>query len=91
MKSLIILTFGLGLILSGAVAKADMAQIKAYKDAYPGARPKCISCHVDKMPKKENGQHDLNSYGKAIIKAAGTTIPTADTYKKVGPIPPQTN
>jgi hypothetical protein len=41
---------------------------------------------VDKMPKKD-GAHDPNDYGKAVIKAAGAEKPTADAYKKAGPIP----
>ena len=76
-----------GFIVWAIPAHADMAQIKAYKETYPDAKPKCIDCHVDKMPKKDDGAHDPNDYGKAVIKAAGTTAPTADTYKTVGPIP----
>ena len=75
-----------GLVFWAASAMADMGQIKAYKEAYPDAQLKCIDCHVDKMPKKD-GAHDPDDYGKAVIKAAGTSAPTADTYKKVGPIP----
>jgi len=79
------------LILTGFIcwtipAHADFAQIKAYKEAYPDAKPKCIDCHVDKMPKKDPGPHELNDYGKSVVKAAGTVKPTADTYKTVGPI-----
>ena len=72
-------------ILSG-IAFANMTQVKAYKEAYPDTKPKCIDCHVDKMPKKEDGAHEPNAYGKAVVKAAGTEKPTADTYKKVGTI-----
>ena len=75
-----------GFIFWAASAHADMAQIKAYKETYPDAKPKCIDCHVDKMPKKDDGQHDANDYGKAVIKAAGSQTPTADTYKTVGSI-----
>jgi hypothetical protein len=82
-------------ILSGFIflvtpARADIQQIKAYKVTYPDAQPKCINCHVDKMPKKDDGAHDNNDYGKAVLKAAkaaGVDKPTADTYKTVGPIP----
>jgi len=68
-------------------AQANMTQIKAYKEAYPGSTPKCINCHVDKMPKKDDGAHDPNDYGKAVIKAAKDAkldSPTADTYKAAG-------
>ena len=83
------------LILTGFIcwalpAHADMDQIKAYKETYPDAKPKCIDCHVDKMPKKEDGAHDPNDYGKSVIKAAkaaGLDKPTANTYKTVGQIP----
>ncbi len=78
-----------GFILWTVPAHADMAQIKAYKETYPDAKPKCIDCHVDKMPKKEDGAHDPNDYGKAVIKAAQDAKldkPTADTYKQAGKI-----
>jgi len=78
-----------GFIFWAVSAQANMSQIKAYKEANPDAKPKCIDCHVDKMPKKD-GAHDPNDYGKAVIKAAQDAKlekPTADTYKKVGPIP----
>ena len=74
-----------GFIVWAIPAHADMAQIKAYKETYPDAKPKCIDCHVDKMPKKD-GAHELNDYGKAVAKAAGTNTPTADHYKSVGTI-----
>jgi len=79
-----------GFILWALPVHADMAQIKAYKETYPDAKPKCIDCHVDKMPKKEDGAHDPNDYGKSVIKAAkaaGLDKPTANTYKTVGQIP----
>ena len=76
-------------ILWAIPAHADMKQIKAYKEAYPDAKPKCIECHIDKMPKKEDGAHENNDYGKSVVKAAkaaGLDVPTADTYKSVGAI-----
>jgi hypothetical protein len=79
-----------GFILWAVPVHADMAQIKAYKETYPDAKPKCIDCHVDKMPKKDDGAHDPNDYGKSVLKAAkaaGLDKPTADTYKTVGQIP----
>ena len=79
-----------GFIFGAVAAHADIAQVKAYKEAYPDAKPKCINCHVDKMPKKDDGAHDPNDYGKSVIKAAkaaGLEKPTADSYKTVGAIP----
>ena len=78
-----------GFVFWGITAHADMTQIKAYKEVYPDAKPKCIDCHVDKMPKKDDGAHENNDYGKAVVKAATDAKldkPTADTYKAVGTI-----
>jgi len=78
-----------GFICWAVLAHADMSQIKAYKEVNPDAKPKCIDCHMDKMPKKDDGAHDPNKYGEAIIKAAQAAKldkPTADTYKSVGTI-----
>ena len=77
-------------ILWALPAQANLSEIKAYKEAYPDAHPKCINCHVAEHPKKDDGQHDNNDYGKSVVKAAkaaGLEKPTADTYKAVGPIP----
>ena len=66
----------------------DMKQMKIYKEAFPDAKVKCVSCHADAMPKKDDGQHEMNDYGKAVVdKAAqdGAEV-TADTYKAVGTI-----
>ncbi len=83
-----IMAFGIliGFIFWMIPAQADLKEIKAYKEAFSDAKPKCINCHVDEKPKKDEGQHDPNDYGKAVIKAAGSDKPTADTYKTVGKI-----
>ncbi len=83
--SLVVLS---GFVLS-STAQANPAMIKAYKQAFPDARPKCINCHVNALPKKAEGQHEWNAYGLAVQKAAkdaGLEHPTADTFKKVGKI-----
>ena len=85
-KAMIISSITLGCILITASAYAGIRQIKAYKEAFPDAKPKCIDCHVDQFPKKDDGQHDLNDYGKVVVKAAGGEVPVADTYKTVGKI-----
>jgi hypothetical protein len=72
-----------GFVFLAASANADMSQIKAYKEAFPDAKLKCINCHVDALPKKD-GSHDNNDFGKAVVKAAGSEKPTAEIYKKVG-------
>lgn len=80
-------------VLSGFVlsdlAQANPAMIKAYKQVFPDARPKCINCHVNALPKKAEGRHEWNAYGQAVKKAAkdaGLEHPVADTFKKVGGI-----
>ena len=78
-----------GFILWALPAHADMAQRTAYITANPDAKPKCMDCHVDKMPKKADGAHDNNAYGLAVIaaaKAAGRTTPIAADYTTVGTI-----
>ena len=86
LKTLCVAVFGVALISLGGVAHANLGQIKAYKEAYPDSKPKCIQCHTDEHPKKDDGAHDNNDYGKAVVKLAGTDKPTADTYTKAGKI-----
>lgn len=81
MKKVLWLTAGLVLIGSGA-AFADVAQIKIYKEAFPDAKIKCLFCHVDAIPKKDAGKHELNAYGQKVLQECPK--PTAETYKKVG-------
>ncbi len=80
-----------GAFLFTSTAKADLKEIKNYKEAYPETKPKCIDCHVDAMPKKDDGKHELNAYGTAVIAeakkdAAADTKSTPATYTKVGKI-----
>lgn len=74
-----------------SVAQADMKEMKIYKEAYPDAKVKCVDCHKDAMPKKDDGKHDMNAYGEAVMaeakkEATAEAKPTVDTYKKVGKI-----
>ena len=87
-----------GFALSASVAHANISMIKAYKTIYPDAKLKCIDCHAVGLPKKDDGAHDPNAYGKAVIEQAAkdakeaaaakeaAVLPTADTFKKVGSI-----
>ncbi len=68
-------------VVGNTFAMANVDQIKLYKAAYPDAKPKCTFCHVDKLPKKDDGMHEPNAYGKKVREAAEIT---ADTYKQVG-------
>ena len=63
-------------------AAANVKMIKAYKEAYPDEKPKCQHCHVDEKPKKEDGKHDLNEYGKKVIEISKE--PSSEVYKKLG-------
>ncbi len=79
----------MGFMAWGTCAQANLKVIKAYKEAYPDTKPKCIQCHVVALPKKADGEHDNNDYGKAVakvIKDAKEAEPSADTIKKVGSI-----
>ncbi len=78
---------GLGLMFVGtSLAHASLKEMKLYKEAFPDSKPKCVNCHIDEKPKKDDGQHEANDYGKAVMKAAGSEPATADTYKAIGKI-----
>ncbi len=88
-KRIVLSLFVLAVMVIGNSARADLKQIKAYKEAFPESKPKCIDCHTTEKPKKDDGEHDPNDYGKAIVAAsteAGNEEPTAETYQKVGQI-----
>lgn len=74
--------FALLCMASVTPAMADVQVMKAYKEAFPGKKVRCIDCHATEHPTKEAAP--LNDYGNAI-KGAGEK-PTADTIKKVGPV-----
>ena len=63
-------------------AEANVGQIKLYKEAFPGTKPSCLFCHLDKIPKKDDGMHDLSAYG-AKVKETDEEV-TAESYTKVG-------
>ena len=65
-------------------AWANVKQIKAYKETFPDEKPKCAHCHVDEKPKKEDGRHELNEYGKKVLKAKTGETPDAETYRNAG-------
>jgi hypothetical protein len=59
----------LAAVALGGTALATMDIQKQYKEAHKDSKPNCLTCHVDKMPKKD--AHDLNDYGKAVLAAKG--------------------
>ena len=67
-------------LVFAAQTQASLSEIKAYKAAFPGAKPKCASCHVNAMPKKDAAA--LNAYGQAAV--AANPKPTAETFKQLG-------
>ncbi|OIO36766.1 MAG: hypothetical protein AUJ72_05720 [Candidatus Omnitrophica bacterium CG1_02_46_14] len=69
-------------LFSSGLALANLEQIKLYKEAFPGEKPKCTTCHVDKMPKKDDGKHEWNEYGLKVKKVKEK--PDVETYKTVG-------
>ena len=68
---------------TNTIATANVKYLKVYKDAYPDPKPQCMFCHVDKLPKKDDGKHDLNEYGKKVKEAAKT--PEEVNFTEVGP------
>ena len=70
------------LFVSG-LAFANLDQVKANKAAFPDEeKPKCTTCHVDKIPKKDDGKHEWNEYGQKLRKVKEK--PDVETYKTVG-------
>ena len=56
------------LAMDSAFANLDV--VKLYKSTFStDEKPKCLSCHIDKIPKKEEGKHEFNEYGKKISAA----------------------
>jgi len=53
--SMTLMVAALGFVWS-AQAQANMDIRKLYKGAFEGSKPKCIMCHVDKLPKKVRDQ-----------------------------------
>lgn len=82
-KTSAMLTFVAALAIS-LPAHASTDIVKVYKAAFEGSKPKCKFCHVLALPKKDDGQHDLNEYGQKVKDAGGKEI-TAQALQAVGP------
>lgn len=63
-----------------AQADADMTIYKLYKKTYSGAKAKCITCHISKVPKKS--AFDVNEYGAKLIGEDGKV--TVETITAAG-------
>ncbi len=55
-------------VMLGRPAWATMANLKSYKQTYPGKTASCKTCHEGAVGKADN----LNAYGKALQKFKGT-------------------
>jgi hypothetical protein len=64
--ALIVTLFWCGWTLLGGVSSATMEHQKEAKAAGIPATT-CNYCHMDKLPKKDEGKHDPNERGKWLI------------------------
>jgi hypothetical protein len=55
-----------GWVAFSSVSTADLEIQKQAKAAGVDAK-NCQYCHVDKLPKKDQGQHELNDVGKWLV------------------------
>lgn len=55
-----------GVLLLPAASFASVDMLKDYREVNPDLKPNCMYCHVDKLPKKEAGKHEINAYGSKI-------------------------
>ena len=58
--------------VSPVMSFASVETLKVYREVNPDLKPNCLYCHVDKMPKKEDGKHELNAYGLKLKEALGS-------------------
>lgn len=67
-------------------SEASVKTLKVYKKAFPEMAPKCVYCHVDEKPKKDEGKHELNAYGLMLKKELGEVEEkaTEETFKEIG-------
>ena len=74
MKNLVPMTIVVTFLMcvSPVVSFASVETLKVYREVNPDLKPNCMYCHVDKMPKKEDGKHELNAYGLKVKEAMGT-------------------
>ncbi len=61
--ALTVLMFGIP-----ASSSANVDLLKYYREVNPALKADCTYCHLDKLPKKEDGKHELNAYGSELKK-----------------------
>ena len=64
--TLIVVLVWCGWMIFSAVSTADLEIQKQAKAAGVDAK-NCQYCHVDKLPKKDEGKHELNDVGKWLV------------------------
>jgi len=72
------------MLFAAGPAPASLKEFKVYKNAFPDAqKPSCMTCHVDKAPKKD--ARDLNAYGEKIKETmAGAEVATEEMLQSIG-------
>ncbi|MCA9400896.1 MAG: hypothetical protein KC713_04675 [Candidatus Omnitrophica bacterium] len=84
MKTKLTLITALLVVVWALPSFAGTQQLKVYRAVYPDVKPGCVYCHLDKMPKKDDGMHDLNLYGQHLKKRMGDGELTEDIVKEAG-------
>jgi hypothetical protein len=84
-RNIVIFFLGvIGVLCSITESRATSDQLKLYRKVYPDLKPNCQYCHIDKIPKKEAGQHELDPYGLKLKELMGETALTEDIIKSAG-------
>jgi len=76
----VFLGFVVWISLLSSSASANVKEMKAYKEAFPGTQAKCAVCHIAPLPKKD--AVGLNDYGQAFQKAE--RAPAIASVQKLG-------
>lgn len=69
MKKIIFMSiccFSFAFLVGPSLGHADVDILKVYREVNPDLKPNCMYCHLDKLPKKDPGTHELNAYGKKM-------------------------
>jgi len=53
-------------LICPVMGHASVNMMKVYRELNPDLKADCTYCHVDKLPKKDDGKHELNPYGAKI-------------------------
>ena len=69
-------------LVSQSLANVD--QLKTYRKVYKDYKPKCTYCHMDEKPKKDENEHELNTYGLKLQELMAGEALTEEMIKIVG-------